>query len=133
MHFHKRSDIDGSGKCTITQGAEGVHFAVYEIAKSEKPLLDAIEGLGKGYDELTVHLPEYGDCQTYVAVAQVIDTALEPMDWYKALVLLGCRVNGFPDTYVRRIDALSSTVDPDVARWRAQWQLVAAIARDGER
>ena len=62
MHFHKRSDIDGSGKCTISRGRDGAYFAVYEIARSEKLLLDAIEGLGKGYDELKVCLPEFGDC-----------------------------------------------------------------------
>ena len=128
MHFHKLSDVDGSGKCTISRGGDGVHFAIYEIAESEKPLLDAIEGLGKGYDELTVELPEYGECQTYVAQAHVIDSRLVPMDWYKELVLLGCRANGFPDDYLQRIDTLSSIVDPDLERWREQWQLIAAIA-----
>ena len=133
MYFHKRSDVDGSGKCTISRGSEGVHFAVYEIEKVEKPLLDAIEGLGKGYDELTVRLPDYGDCQTYIAQDHVLDPTLEPMDWYKELVLLGCRANGFPDSYRRRIDALPSIVDPDVERWREQWQLIEGFINGAER
>ena len=132
MHFHKRSDIDGSGKCTISTGDDGVHFAVYEIAKSEKSLLDAIEGVGKGYDVLNVQLAGYGECRTYIAQADAIDATLEPMDWYKELVLLGCRANGFPASYQRRIDALSSMIDPDVERWREQWQLIAAINHSAE-
>lgn len=127
MRFHKKSDVDGSGKCTISRGIGGVHFSVYEIAQSEKHLLDAIEGLRIGYDELTVSLPEYGDCQTYIALDHVIDSALAPMDWYKELVLLGCRANGFPDSYRRRIEAISPIIDPDEERRREQWQLIDAI------
>jgi len=127
MHFHKKSDLDGSGKCTISKGNGGVHFSVYEIAQAEKQLLDSIEGLGKGYDELTICLPEFGDCQTYIAQNHVIDSALVPMDWYKELVVLGCRANGFPGDYVRRIEAMESIVDPDICRRKENWQLIDVI------
>lgn len=128
MRFHKRSDLDGSGKCTLTRGGDGAHFAVYEIAQSEKRLLDAIEGLGTGYDELTIDLAGFGKCQTYIARQHVIDDSLAPMDWYKELVLLGCRANEFPGRYQRRIEAISSIIDPDGVRRRTQWQLIEAIA-----
>jgi hypothetical protein len=133
MHFHKKSDVDGSGKCTVRAGGNGVHFAIYEIALTEKPLLDSIEGLGKGYDDLAVALPGIGNCQTYVAREEVIDDSLAPMDWYKALVLLGCRAHDFPDEYVNQIEAVSSIYDPDIDRWREQWQLIEAINNGSER
>ena len=132
MHFHKRSDLDGSGKCTISKGSSGVHFAVYEIPRSEKPRLDAIEGLGKGYDELVLRLPLFGECQTYIAEDHAIDESLVPMDWYRELVLMGCRANGFPDDYVRRVEATRSVIDPDVSRRREHWRLVESIKNEEE-
>src|SRR5258708_8605365 len=53
LAFHKKSD-DGSGKCLFYEAgaAENLIFGVaYEIDAAEKPLLDELEGLGKGYNE----------------------------------------------------------------------------------
>lgn len=127
MRFCKKSDVDGTGKCTIMPGKGGAHFSVYEIATAEKHLLDAIEGLGKGYDELILPLPGFGECQTYIAEEHAIDHSLLPMDWYRELVLLGCRINRFPDGYRRRIEALSTIIDSDDQRRRENWQLIDSI------
>ena len=90
LKFHKRSK-DGSGKCNILQPGDGVHIAVYEMRKAEKQELDEIEGLGKGYEDASIVVPEFGRCSTYLGSASHVCNDLAPFDWYKEMVLLGCR------------------------------------------
>jgi gamma-glutamylcyclotransferase (GGCT)/AIG2-like uncharacterized protein YtfP len=127
LKFNKQSDVDGSGKCSIFPGTGGVHIAIYEIDTAQQVELDRIEGLGQGYDLLTLRLDAFGDCLTYVANPAVVDAALRPFDWYKELVLLGCDLHDFPDTYVRQIRGIDALVDPDAERSRQQWALVKAL------
>jgi gamma-glutamylcyclotransferase (GGCT)/AIG2-like uncharacterized protein YtfP len=127
LRFHKQSDVDGSGKCSIFPGTGGVHIAIYEIDKVQQIVLDRIEGMGQGYDLLTLRDDEFGDCLTYVADPAVVNAALRPFDWYKELVLLGCDLHGFPDAYVRRVRDVAALVDPDAERSRQQWALVKAL------
>lgn len=131
MRFHKKSDVDGSGKCSIFPGSEGVNFAIYEIDVGEKPILDAIEGLGSGYDEMTLCMAHFGDCQTYVARDEVVDADLLPMDWYRELVLAGCAFNHFPDQYVAAIAATPVIADPNPDRRRENWELVERLRGGG--
>ena len=49
MKFNKKSDIDGTGKCSINRGDGIVHLAIFEIKAEEKVSLDKCEGLGKGF------------------------------------------------------------------------------------
>ena len=127
LKFHKRSDVDGTGKCSIEIGRGLVHLAIYEIAIDEKDLLHRIEGLGKGYGLTTLQLDGFGDCLTYVADAAVVDDALYPTDWYKEMVLLGCKRHRFPEEYVRFVQEIETIQDPDHARARENWRIVDAM------
>ncbi|MGI9249173.1 MAG: gamma-glutamylcyclotransferase family protein, partial [Woeseiaceae bacterium] len=123
LHFHKRSQ-DGSGKCNILSGGSGVHVAIFEISKEDKLALDKIEGLGSGYSETLLNIPEIGDCVSYAAEESHIDDSLVPYDWYKELVLLGARTHGFPADYLNRIGSLPSHQDPDPNRRAENWMTV---------
>jgi hypothetical protein len=100
---------------------------VYEIAIDERPTLDRIEGLGTGYDQLVFESEQYGDCVTYIANPAVIDETIEPMDWYKTMVLLGGRANRFPAEYLEFLDRFRATPDPDEARACMNWNIVKEL------
>lgn len=127
LRFNKLSNVDGSAKCSIENGGTGAYFAVYRILAEEKPLLDACEGLGDGYDELLLDLPEFGHCFTYIVSATHIRQDLAPFDWYKAMVLRGCEFHRFPESYVSRIRTAVAVPDPDERRGRQQWNIVSRL------
>ena len=131
LHFHKRSDRDGSGKCSIQRLGEGIHVAIYEIAMSEKRMLDTIEGLGIGYDEIAIEVPNFGQCSTYTARPSHIDNELAPLDWYKQMVVMGCDLHEFPRDYRSGICAVEALPDSDDSRSRAEWQTVRKICNGG--
>jgi len=124
LHFHKRSDRDGSGKCSIQEFGNGIHLAIYEITLAEKTTLDRIEGLGVGYDEIAIDVPEFGTCSTYTARQSHIDDELAPLDWYKEMVVVGCDVHGFPHEYRARIAAVEAVPDSDHDRSEPEWRTV---------
>ena len=126
LRFHKLS-VDTSGKCSIRQGSSGVHFAVYDISDADKENLDRIEGVGSGYDVITLDIPDFGRCFSYSASKTHIDETLDPYDWYQALVLVGARALGFPPDYVKGIAAVPACRDPNDARHREMWNLVDSI------
>ena len=126
LSFHKRSK-DESGKCTIQRGVSGVHFAVYAMSADDKILLDEIEGLGNGYDGIELDTPEVGRCFSYIAQRDFIDDTLQPYTWYRALVLAGAKFHGFPDDYVRRLEATSAIRDPDLKRDAEHWRIVDKV------
>ncbi len=126
LRFHKRSN-DGSGKCNIVAGGDGVHVAIFEISATDKLTLDSIEGLGVGYAGIVLDFPEMGGCHSYVAQPSHIDESLDPYDWYKELVLLGARVHGFPEAYVDGIRSLPVRPDPDANRRLERWKTVEMV------
>ena len=126
LSFTKRSE-DGSGKCTIGLGGDGVHLAIYEIGSGEKQRLDEIEGVGAGYEAIDVDVPGLGACATYVAARTHVDPDLCPYDWYRELVLLGCRYHGFPEAYTARIAGLVCVADRDLARSELNHRLIRQI------
>lgn len=126
LRFHKSSN-DQSGKCNILVGGDGIYIAIYEMNHADKIILDKIEGLGYGYSNCSLMVPEFGKCATYIADASHIDDVLRPYDWYKELVLAGTRKLGFPDDYIRTIEAIDARQDPDVARREDRWQTVEMI------
>jgi len=130
LRYNKKSNIDGSGKCSINAGDGVVHLAIFEIATAEKPELDRIEGLGKGYDQIMLELEHFGDCQTYIAEPAAIDEALCPMDWYREMVILGCIRNCFPGDYVRYLDGVKSIQDENPGRASENWRIVEALRND---
>lgn len=130
LKFHKRSR-DGSGKCNILEGGDGVHVAVFEISPAGKAALDRIEGVGLGYLHQDVDVPGVGRCATYVAQSSHIDESLLPYDWYRELVLLGARSHAFPPHYVDGIAAVHSRSDPVRSRDALNRRTIAAIL-DGQ-
>jgi cation transport regulator ChaC len=117
LRFRKKS-ISGSGKCDVENtGDPGdvVYGVVFEIASSDKAALDKIEGLGKWYEEKNVIVVsatgEKFEAVTYFAIN--IDASMKPCDWYKEHVLRGAREHGIPVEYIKDIEAIESTPDPD--------------------
>jgi hypothetical protein len=129
LQFHKRS-IDGSGKCNIRNSGTGVYVAVFEMHVEDKEKLDGIEGIGNGYDSATIKVPEFDSCLTYLGSASHICDQLTTFDWYREMVLLGCRKLDFPGRYVATIEAVKTCPDPDKNRSREQWKIVERLRRN---
>ncbi len=131
--FNKRSN-DGSGKGNIQQtniDGDIVVGVVFEIDEKEKPALDAVEGLGNGYNQTVIDLlDESGEpfqAQVYVADATAVDDNLLPYDWYKEFVVTGAEQNNLPAGYVENIKNAGFNVDTDEQRKQRQ----LAILRGG--
>mgnify|MGYP001545987034 FL=1 len=129
LKFHKRGQ-DQSAKCGITDCGQGLHVAVYEVEAADRKVLDSIEGVGKGYDVDELSVPGFGRCFTYVASHTHIDEWLHPFDWYREMVLLGCRQHAFPEPYCEQIAALPVIEDPDQARRELNWRTVDVLRRN---
>lgn len=123
LRFHKRSR-DGSAKCDLVAADEVAHVAIYELDADHKTWLDAIEGVGAGYEIATLDVPGHGTCFAYVASASHIEPMLEPFVWYRALVEIGCRYHGFPRAYLERVAATAAIDDPDAARHEQHMSIV---------
>ncbi len=132
--FIKRSR-DGSSKANLLFTDEAHHAAyaaVYEMAVKEKSALDAIEGLGGGYDERELRVSVNGDVLdvfTYVAAATHTAPGLAPYDWYHTLVTAGANHHGFPAHYVEALSAVPTQADPDAERRRKNVALLERVAR----
>jgi len=120
LRFHKRS-LDKSGKCNIVSGGSGIYVAVFDISVADKTALDEIEGLGSGYAEILLHVPDIGECMSYAAEDSFIDDSLVPYDWCKELVPVGARTHGFSVDYIDEIDAVTARKDPDPRRSAKRW------------
>ena len=109
---------DGSGKCGIEQlTGEHVLGVVYHMHRSEKPVLDEIEGVGHGYAVYDVEVEIEGAILPVFTYRPTrLDQALQPFDWYKGFVLAGALQNRFPEPYRREIESVRSVRDPDNAR-----------------
>lgn len=124
--FHKRSK-DSSGKCSIVAGDTGVHFAVFELSAADKLTLDSIEGVGYGYSQVSLSIPDFGSCVSYIAEESYVDESLQPYDWYKELVLEGMRFHGFPQHYLQPIELMVALSDPDSLRSARNWRTVERV------
>ena len=129
LRFHKRS-TDTSGKCSIFKGSSGVYVAVYRMSAADKHLLDGIEGLGSGYVDASIVVPGIGECATYIAADSHVDDVLQPYDWYREIVLLGCKELAFPADYTRRIEQVAAAADTDSDRRQRGWKTVDML-REG--
>ena len=121
LRFHKVGKIDGTAKCDAMETGNpehAVHGVLYRLCESEKPHLDRVEGLGKGYEEKRVSVKM--DCgnviEAYTYYATHIDPALKPLGWYKEHVLRGAEEHGLPETYIRTIESIEHYEDADKAR-----------------
>ena len=128
LQFHKRGQ-DESAKCGITDCGAGLHVAVYEVDAADRKVLDGIEGVGKGYEVDEIGVPGFGRCFTYVASHTHIDELLQPFDWYREMVLLGCLRHAFPAPYCAQIAALPVIEDPDPVRREKNWRTVELLGQ----
>ena len=117
LQFHKKGH-DGSAKCDIeftNCHTDIVYGVVYTFLASEKPYLDLIEGLGKGYNEKSISAVglsgEIFQSVTYYATD--IDPSLKPYHWYKEHVVRGAREHNLPIEYIRALQMIVSVADPD--------------------
>lgn len=120
LAWHMRGS-DGSAKCDIleTGRLEDIVWGVlYEIAWSEKALLDQAEGLGRAYDYKMVRVQHvqghHLEAGAYVAIET--DPSLLPYDWYLGFVLAGADEHGLPSDYAAALRALATRIDPDAVR-----------------
>lgn len=114
--FHKKS-VDGSAKCDAlhTENRDDCVIGVlYEIQKTEKPILDRIEERGYGYEEKIVNVltAQGKTIETLSYFAKKIDSSLKPYHWYKEHVLRGAREHHFPSAYIQMIEQIESIPDP---------------------
>ncbi len=126
--WHKAGQ-DQSGKCDVVPvkvpGAV-VHGVLYDVPADEKPLLDAFEGLGKGYVEARVTVVRDGvPTPAFLYRATAIDATRRPYTWYRALVVAGARQHALPEACVRAMEAVEAIVDPDAARHARNMALAA--------
>lgn len=119
LAFHKQS-VDGSGKGNIEftgHKDDFVHGVVVEFDASEKHLLDKAEGLGHGYEAMTVRVSTHAgkvEAMTYYATHK--DNTLKPYHWYKAFVVQGAKENHLPPEYIAKLEAVESINDPKPER-----------------
>jgi len=133
--FHKRSNKDGSGKCTLQPAADAVAtvFGVlFTIDPAERPLLNQAEGLGIGYAARTVpvhttHRPRRAF--TYQARPDHLDISLRPYAWYKALVIAGAREHDLPASHRAMLHAVPAQPDPNADRRQRHRALLPAPLR----
>jgi hypothetical protein len=121
LRFHKVSK-DGSGKCDAfrTDAVDAQVFGMlFRIDPAEKPMLDAVEGLGWGYasHELELIAPNGGVVWAHTYIATRIDQRLQPYSWYLHHVLTGAREAELPEHYIEgRILSVTDIEDTDALR-----------------
>jgi hypothetical protein len=122
LEFSKRSR-DGSGKATIVRSnksEEHVFGVVFEVAISQRPALDKVEGVGSGYDRINDLLArlqqgrEMLRAATYIATD--VDRTLQPYDWYRALVIAGALQHTLPTEWIGMLEQVTPVPDPDAKR-----------------
>ncbi len=115
--FHKPSQ-DGSGKCDIRPHPGSVVWGMlYELAEPDWQILDAIEGLGKGYQRIDVQLEQAsGGCSAVAYQATAMDETLRPYHWYLHHVVYGAEQAALPKDYLAALAAVRAVEDPDIER-----------------
>lgn len=125
--FHKQSD-DGSGKGDAFRtgnATDRVLGVVFELHKSDLPLLDTAEGKTKGYKVRWLLVNEVGGtrtfkAKTYIAMKSHIDANLQPYTWYRRHVVEGAGHFNLEPDYVAKIAAKGAIADPRPSRARRQ-------------
>jgi gamma-glutamylcyclotransferase len=119
LTFDKVSD-DGSGKCDIAptdHPTDRVYGVLFKIKHSEKPLLDDLEGLDKGYTEETLTVStDTGSLKARGYVATAKEPTLRPYHWYKALVVAGATEHDLPAPYIEWLRTFDSKPDANEPR-----------------
>jgi len=134
MAFAKRAQQDGSGKATLLAEpdfhqrfrsgsgpapvrAQGTPGVIYDLSPQDVAVLDAIEGVGRGYDRVDAFELQgdtgWIEAMTYIATAP--EPGLKPFDWYLALILAGMLEHGFDADTIAQTAATPCWPDPDPA------------------
>jgi hypothetical protein len=118
--FHK-CGMDGSGKCHIQYTGvmrDRVYGVVYDICEDSRLLLDEFEGLGRGYEIMSVRLIATGNryVNAFTYYATHLDDKLLPFDWYKQHVVLGAQEQNLPVEYIKRIKSIETIEDSNTSR-----------------
>lgn len=121
LRFHKRG-TDGSGKCDAYytgSEADRVYGSLFTLTLADKSALDAVEGLGAGYNEktVTIHADSAQSEQAVTYVATDIRENLQPYSWYWHHVSVGAHEAALPDGYIaRKILSVNSVQDSNNTR-----------------
>ncbi len=120
---------DGSSKCDLVEaGQRSLAFgALYRIDQSHLGALDAVEGLGSGYDRSLFPLSFRGRVLrpfTYRAAPTHISPALKPFCWYRDLVTAGADFLELPQWYRQQLGKATTQTDPDLDRHQAHSALL---------
>ncbi|MCR9294205.1 MAG: gamma-glutamylcyclotransferase [bacterium] len=128
LAMHKRSQ-DGSAKADAWytgNSSDRVFGVVYCIDVHEKPLLDACEFLGTGYDETEIDVVCPSGVQKawmYVARPEALDPNLFPYDWYRQYLIQGAVEHRLPECYIQLIRSFRARMDPDQERRKSNLAL----------
>ena len=123
LRWHKRG-ADGSGKCSILRSfarSATVHGALFLIPRASMLRLDQVEGVGVGYEKVTVRVRAASGtvgARTYIASATHVDDSLRPYAWYRDLVVSGARALSLPARYVEELRRIETWKDEDRTRAR---------------
>ncbi|WP_310622401.1 gamma-glutamylcyclotransferase family protein [Flexibacterium corallicola] len=115
LEFSKKSK-DGSGKATLIETSDSfdARGVLFKIAADELPLLDRLEGAGKGYrriDKFKV-ITESGPQSVTTYLATEMTGSLYPYDWYLALVIAGAMEHDLGAEYIDQLQAVTYQEDP---------------------
>ncbi|MBN7798689.1 gamma-glutamylcyclotransferase family protein [Parahaliea mediterranea] len=127
LRFHKAGH-DGSAKCDAWHtGNDGdrVWGVLYQLAATDKAVLDRIEGLGAGYEikDVTLTGTDGGIHRAFTYYATAIEAALLPFDWYLHHVLRGAREADLPADYLAALERIPTRADPDRGRAAREFAL----------
>ncbi len=125
LRFDKASE-DGSGKGNIVQAHQDRVFgAVFIIDGKEKAALDAVEGLGLGYEIKTVSVQNsHGNSiEAFTYYATDINAELKPYCWYLNHVIIGAKETNVPLDYLQRIQTINCIKDANAARSMQEYDI----------
>ncbi|MGO7542389.1 gamma-glutamylcyclotransferase family protein [Rhizobium ruizarguesonis] len=133
LRFHKRS-VDKSGKCNAfaTGDENSVIGVLFSFAPAERAALDKAEGVGSGYEPVTVTVVNSKGRRRKVLTAtpDYIDDRLKPYGWYKDFVLAGGREHDLPPEYIAEyIESVEADVDTDKTRDEKQGATLLSSGR----
>ncbi len=114
---------DGSGKATLFAAVgQLVHGALFRLGDDDLTELDRVEGVGRGYDRISITVMRNGqgmDATAYLAPSAWRRAGLLPFDWYLGLVLAGAHEQRLPMAWIARlVTAGRAAPDPDPMRPR---------------
>ena len=109
---------DGSGKATLQPFNNAKQYGVlFEIDRSQRQILDRIEGLGVGYKWLELdcvtNCSNRTICSAYSYQATDLNPNLKPFDWYLALVVAGAEQHELPTNYISTLREIKYEIDPE--------------------